>query len=210
MSAVACILGGCCIAAFVLVHPWGQLMGAAIARTPRWQLAHTLHFVGALLASAGLIGIYLYQRERLGLFGLIGFAVAFAGNAMFVGTGMITAFIWPMLAVCAPATVELGGPIFRGPQSALAFLFTAVAIIVGYIAFGAAMLRAGVMPRFATAMLVVGAILGMSPPYPLSPIPWAALVLGGTLYGGALIWFGLILLKENSDFGLAARTQHDG
>ena len=67
-------------------------------------------------------------RERLGELGVCrDLSLSFIGNAMFLGTGMITAFIWPMLAVHAPATVELGGPIFHAPVSALAFLLTAAA-----------------------------------------------------------------------------------
>jgi len=199
LSGLACILGGCCLAAFVLVHPWDQLVGAAIARTQRWQIAHTLHFIGALFTLVGLIGIYVYQREQLGLTGLIGFVLSFAGNAMFLGTGMITAFIWPMLAVYAPATVEFGGPIFGTPRSALAFGLTAVAVVVGYLTLGVAMLRARVFPRPATVMLMVGAILGMLPPHPVGMMPWGGLVLGGVLYGAALVWFGVILMNVEGD-----------
>src|SRR5476651_1808168 len=32
LSGLACIVGGVCIAAFVLVHPWDQLVGSEIAR----------------------------------------------------------------------------------------------------------------------------------------------------------------------------------
>jgi hypothetical protein len=191
----ACVAGGVFIAAFVLAHPWGQFVGAAIARTPQWRAAHSFHLVGAVFALVGLVGLFLFQRGRLGPLGLVGFVVSFVGNGMFLGTGMITAFIWPMLAVHAPATVEPGGPIFGVPSSALAFALTAAVIGVGYIVFGIAMLRAGVFPRWAIVALVAGAILGNLPPYPFSPMPWAGLVLGGVLYGGALAWLGTILWR---------------
>lgn len=197
-SGIACIIGGASLAAFMLIHPWDQLMGAAIAQTPRWQLAHTFHFVGALFAVAGLIGIYLYQRERLGPAGLIGFALSFAGTAMFAGTGMITAFIWPMLAMDAPSTVDVGGAIFGTPRSAFAFGLTAVTTSVGYVVFGAAMLRTNAYPRLAVVALVVGAVIGMLPPHPVGPVPWAISVFGGVLYGVALISFGVILTKAAS------------
>jgi hypothetical protein len=198
LSAVACVIGGVFLAAFVLIHPWDQLMGAAIAQTPRWRLAHTFHFIGAAFALMGLSALYVQQRSAMGWFGFSGFVLSFLGNAMFVGTGMITAFIWPMLAVDAPTCVDIGGPIFSSPISILAFKFTAIFLIVGYFVFGVATLRAGVFPRSATLVLAVGAILGMLPPHPVGPSPWWVLVLGGVLYGGALVWLGVFLWIKNA------------
>jgi len=174
-------------------------MGAAIARTPRWQTAHTLHFTGALFALFGLVGIYAHERMRAGPLGFVGFVLAFIGTAMFVGTGMITAFIWPMIAVHAPDVVEAGGAIFQGPVSVFAFLLTAVTASVGYFVFGIATLRAGVFPRTVTVMLMLGALLGMLPPHPVGWLPWVWLVLGTVLYGVALVWFGSILWTENKE-----------
>jgi NADP-dependent 3-hydroxy acid dehydrogenase YdfG len=196
LSALGCILGGLFIAAFVLIHPWGQFVGAAIARTAAWRMAHSFHFIGAVFALAGLIGIFVHLRGKLGALGVVGFIVSFIGNAMFLGTGMITAFIWPMLAEHAPATVEMGGPIFGVPTSALAFVLTAATIAVGYVLFGLAILRTSAFPAAAVVALVAGAILGNIPPYPFSPMPWAGLVLGGVLYGGALAWLGGILWRS--------------
>jgi hypothetical protein len=197
-SGLACIIGGVAIAAFVLVHPWDQLVGADIARTARWRLAHTLHFVGALFALAGIVGIYAQARDRLSTLGTVGFVLSFCGNAMFLGTGMITAFIWPMLAVHAPATVELDGAIFHAPISATAFLLTAVVMTIGYVLFGFALLRTKVYPGVAVVVLVIGAILGMFPPNPATPFPWAGLVLGGVSYGVAMVWLGTILWRHKA------------
>jgi len=197
LSGLACILGGLCLAGFVLVHPWDQLLGAEIARTARWQVAHTSHFVGAVFALLGLVGIFARQRERLGSLGLVGFVLSLVGNAMFLGTGMITAFVWPMLAVHAPGTVEPGGAIFGWPHSVLAFGLTAVLVSIGYVLFGIAMFRVGLFPRWSILMLVTGAVLGMLPPHPIGALPWGGLVLGGVLYGGALVWLGFILRGES-------------
>src|SRR5450755_1811273 len=187
-SGMFCIVGGIILIVFVLIHPWDRLIGASNALDPRWQLAHRLHFVGAICALLGLPGIYALQCQQLGTLGTIGFILSFLGNAMFLGTGMITAFIWPMLAVYAPVCVGVGGPIFGSSISLLAFSLTAILVISGYSLFGVASLRAGVLPRIATVALVVGAILGMLPPHPVGALPWWALVLGGVLYGTALIW----------------------
>ncbi len=196
LAGLACIIGGICIAAFVLVHPWDRLLGAANARLPRWVFAHTLHFIAAVFILLGIIGLYARQRGRLGPLGLVGFVLCVIGNAMFLGTGMITAFIWPMLAVHAPSVVEVGGPIFGATRSVAAFGLTAITVVAGYVLFGIAMLRAAVFPRAAIVMLVIGAILGMLPPHPVGWLPWAGLVFGGVLYGVALVWLGAILWRE--------------
>jgi hypothetical protein len=197
-SGVACVIGGVAIAAFVLVHPWDELVGSAIAQTLRWRLAHTLHFIGALFALAGIVGIYAQVRDRLGTLGGVGFFLSFCGNALFLGTGMITAFIWPMLAVHAPATVELDGAIFHAPVSAMAFLLTAAIMTIGYVLFGIALLRARAYPGVAIILLMIGAILGMFPPHPATPFPWGGLVLGGVLYGIAMVWLGMIIWRRNA------------
>jgi hypothetical protein len=191
-SGLAGILGGISIAVFVLVHPWNQFVGAEVARTTAWRIAHSLHFVGATLTLLGLIGLYARQMQHLGQLGLIGFVLAFIGTAMFVGTGMLTAFIWPMVAVQAPDALGQDGAMFL-PPAVVALVLTAVVVTLGYILFGLAMLRASVLPRWGIVLFVVGAVLGMGPPQPLGPLPWAGLVLGGVLFGIGGIWLGYAL-----------------
>jgi hypothetical protein len=202
-SGLAAVVGGVAIALFVLSHPWDRFVGAEVARTGRWRLAHTLHFVGASFTLLGLIGIYVRQRERAGRLGLVGFVLAFAGTAMFVGTGMLTAFVWPMLADRAPAVIGEDGAMFDAP-ALIALALTAVAVTVGYVLFGIAALRAGVLPRDGTALLTVGAVLGMAPPQPLGAMPWAGLVLGGVLFGVGATRLGLALWREEATATAAA------
>ena len=208
LSGLACVMGGLCLAAFVLVHPWDQLLGAEIARTASWRIAHGLHFIGAAFTLLGLPGLFAQQRESLPRWGVVGFVLSLLGNAMFLGTGMITAFIWPMLAFYAPLCIGVGGPIFGSPLSLPAFSLTAVLIVSGYVLFGFATLRAGVLPRVATVVLVIGAILGMLPPHPVGALPWWGLVFGGVLYGIGLIWLGVFLWIIHLPIkpSLAART----
>ena len=50
-------------------------------------------------------------------------------------------------------------------------------------------------PRAAVVTLMAGAVLGMLPPHPATAFPWAGLVLGGVLFGVAMIWLGTILIR---------------
>lgn len=133
-----------------------------------------------------------------GQLGLIGFVLTFIGTAMFVGTGMLTAFVWPMIAVQAPDALGTDGAMFL-PPAILALGPTAVVVTVGYIIFGLATLRAGVLPRWGTVLFVVGGVLGMGPPQPLGPLPWAGLVLGGVVFGIGGIWLGYALWTDTPD-----------
>jgi hypothetical protein len=198
-SGLANVVGGVSLAAFVIEHPWNRFVGAAVARSAEWRIAHSLHFVGAALVLFGLMGLYAREREHIGVLGLVGFVTAFLGTAMFVGTGMITAFVWPMVAVRAPGALDPQGAMFA-PPALTAFSLTAFAVTIGYVLFGIALLRAGRVPRPATALLVVGAVMGMVPPQPLGPMPWPGLVLGGVLYGGGAVWLGVTLWREATPF----------
>jgi hypothetical protein len=195
LAGLANILGGLAIALFVVEHPWGRFHGAEVGVLPQWQLAHSLHFVGAVLALLGLNGLAARQATRLGPAGWLGFALAFSGTAMFVGTGMITAFLWPMLARELPAAVGVDGAVFLPPAVAV-FAVTAVTLVSGYLVFGLASGRIGVLPRPALALWAIGGSLGMVPPQPLGPLPWVGLVLAGVAYGAGAAWLGAFLWRH--------------
>ena len=63
---------------------------------------------------------------------------------------------------------------------------------------GVGLIRAGIFPRPAVLLLMAGAVLGMIPPSPVSIFPWVGLVLGGVLYGVAMIWLGAILWQRRT------------
>jgi len=113
-SGVSLALGGVAIAAYMLVHPWAERVGD-VATTPSWVFSHTLHFAGALLILLGLPGLYARHRARTGVPGFLGFLLAFFGTALFVGTGMSSAFLWPAIAAEAPTFVASGGGMFTHP-----------------------------------------------------------------------------------------------
>ena len=112
----------------------------------------------------GLVGLYSSQSEPAGFLGLLGFLVAFLGTALVSGALWFELFITPSLAVEAPdlAEAELGLAGFAIP-----FLL----VVVGWVLFGAATLRARVYPRLAAALLIVGAVAS------LVPIPLSGVVL---------------------------------
>lgn len=200
LAGLANIVGGIAIAIFVIEHPWGRFFGAEVGRTWAWQVAHTFHLIGATFALLGLLGLYARQTARFGRFGFVAFVLAFLGTAWFVGTGMITAFIWPMLAAVAPDAVAATGAIVR-PPAIVALAMTATTLTVGYFLFVIASWRTGIFPRWALVMWAAGASLGMVPPTPVGPLPWASLVAGGVIYAIGASWLGWTLWVNPVDAG---------
>ncbi|MBM3941922.1 MAG: hypothetical protein FJ316_03170 [SAR202 cluster bacterium] len=192
-SGLALVLGGVSFALFMLLHPFGELEGAEVTMRWNWVPAHTFHFLGAMFTLLGIIGLYARHDGALGRLGAIGFVIAFIGTAMFVGTGMFTAWVWPVIARHVPAFVAPGGPLFND-SSTVGFTAAPYALMtLGYILFGAAMLKAKVMPRWAVIMSMLGIVLFCVPVHPVGPVPWIVRVIGALVFGGALAWLGSAL-----------------
>jgi hypothetical protein len=140
-----------------------------------YALVFWLYLIGAVLLLLGLVGLYVSQSEAAGVLGLVGFLVAFAGTALLSGALWFELFITPALAVESPelAEAELG---------LAGFILSFLLVIVGWLLFGAATLRAHVYPRWAAVLLIVGAIVSFA------PVP-----LAGTVLSVAVAWLGFLL-----------------
>ncbi len=194
-SGLAALLGGICLILFLLIHPFGELDRPELIHSPQWVLAHSLHFVGATLTLLGIVGLYTRQAHQAGRLGLIGFVLAFVGMVCFAGIGMITAYVQPAIAAHAPGLVSANGSLSREPLYVLPFALMLVSW-VGYPLFGATIIRAGVLPRWAGALLILGALLFFLPPV---VVPFIIPFVGALLFGGALIGLGYTLWSEQPE-----------
>ncbi len=192
-SGAALAAGGLCLALFMLVHPYGEIAGAHASHSARWVPAHSLHFVGALLTLLGLPGLYARQMRQTGVLGLVGTVLAMVGTAMFVGTGMITAFVWPVIAQTAPGFVSADGPMFRDPLTTFATDTPYVAMVLGYAILAIASIRGRALPTETAVVLVIGIVLFSSPVEPVGPFPFLLRVVGALVFGGALMVIGWLL-----------------
>jgi hypothetical protein len=183
---------GLMIAGYMLVHPWSQRTGD-IATTPQWMVAHSLHFLGAVCLLPGLVGVYVRQKGATGRSGLAAFWVALVATALFAGTGMITAFLWPAVAAEAPAFVAADGGMFQHPLAVGPLVATRVVLVVGFVWLGAVSYRAAILPRAGSAAVVAGVLAMNLPTQPFGPVPWAASVIGATVFGLGLVVWGLAL-----------------
>lgn len=184
-SGLAALVGGGLLVVVDVV--WGLLFpgspeGAEMASSG-WIILNMLELLLLVLISLGLVGIYVCQAEQAGVLGLIGFLVFFLGTAMMSGALWSLAFILPWLAVAAPPELlnaEPSGVVIVG------FLLTLIFFGLGGLLFGLASLRAGVLPRGAVVLLMVGAVLGAM--FDILDLPFSAVV-----FAAAVAWMGYSL-----------------
>lgn len=147
---------------------------------------------GVLLLLVAAVGLYARHSGTFGALGLFGFLAALMGTGLIVGLMWALTFVAPSAAIEAPAFLdaeEVAGPLDTG------FVVPGIAWALGWALFGAAMLRARVLPRTAVIALLAGALLAVV------PLPASTLLLDATL-----VWLGLIILRERVSEASAGRT----
>ncbi len=125
-----------------------------------------------------VIGIYAYQSSHAGILGLIGFIVAEIGLLLNFALRFLFTFVAPTLMQFPDALAAID----RSPYNS-AFLATLVIFAVGYVLFGAATMRARMLPRWAGALLIVGAILSFV-------LMGLSVNVGALLANAGFIWMG--------------------
>src|SRR4051794_28769115 len=133
--------------------------------TDQWVARCSAKSVMAALALVGLTGIYLRQYRKAGLLGLAGYLVFAAGYLAIFAVEAMAVFVLPQLVDTQPAfvndaVVASGGGHPNGDIGSLQTLFdlAGAGYIVGGLLFGIALFRAGVLPRWAAALLSVSTV----------------------------------------------------
>jgi hypothetical protein len=110
--------------------------------------------------------------------------MAFIGTVLVAGFFRTSTFIAPLLAVEAPKLLTV--------RALPGFFRSLIVFACGWLLFGVATLRAGIYPRAAAVLLIVGAVLVVIP-RPLTSIVLAA----------AVVWMGYVLFR-----GRGTSTEH--
>jgi hypothetical protein len=74
----------------------------------------------------------------------------------------------------------------------IAFVIIAATAMIGYIVFAAATLRAGILPRAAALLFLLGGTVFNLPP---DPVPMIVLAVGGIVWAVGSVGLGLKLLE---------------
>jgi hypothetical protein len=174
-SGLAAVAGGVSLAiAEVVALSFFGYDFSRTATTGTYALYSVLVMITGVLLPLGLVGLYVRQLEASGPLGLVGFVVAFIGTVLVAGFFWSSAFVAPILAVEAPQLLAV--------SSLPGFFRSFIVFGLGWLLFGVATLRAGVYPRGAVVLLIVGAVLIVI------RLPLISVVLDA-----AVAWMGYVL-----------------
>ncbi len=172
-AAVAAVLSGLIFIGVQINHPY---LDAHSITTTDAITRGTLKMLMAVLAVAGITGIYLRQVTRMGVLGLLGYVLFAVGYLTIMGTEFVAALVLPSIAHTStgftstviavannrPGTGDIG-------LMKVAILSTAITYIVGGFTFAIALFRANVLARWAAVILAAGTLatiaVGVLPQY---------------------------------------------
>jgi hypothetical protein len=197
-AGVAAVVGGLLYVGVQINHPHLDL---DFLSTTEWKLRQTMKLGFAALALAGVSGMYLRHVTRTGVLGLIGYLVLATGFLLMFCLEAIGVVVLPSIAATSPGFVSdvlaVAVPGGAGATGDIGLVQQLIEVggatfLGGGILFGIALLRAGVLARWASALLVVGSV---APPAILL-LPQANFRLFAIPTGVALVGLGYSLWRE--------------
>lgn len=195
-AGLAAVAGGLVFAAVQVKHPH---LDAAFTTTTEYAVRETMKIFMAVLSLIGITGIYLRQVKQTGVLGLIGYVVLGVGYLAIMSLQVVGVFVLPTLAASQPgyvndvlAVVTSGTPVGDIGAMQTLILGGGFAYIVGGIIFGIALFRAGVLARWAAALLSVGAVATVA----TSQLPELTQRLFALPVSVALVGLGYSLWRE--------------
>ncbi len=130
--------------------------------TTQWVARECAKIVMAVLALAGITGMYLRQYRKAGLLGLVGYLLFAAGYLAMFSVEVIAAAVLPNLVHTQPgfvndAVAAANGGSPNGDIGGLQILLylMGAGFILGGLIFGIALFRTRVLARWAAALLAV-------------------------------------------------------
>jgi hypothetical protein len=179
-----------------LFHPPNVLSSVT---TTQWAIVHVLAIAMCFFGILGMVGLYAKQAEKSGWLGLAGFLLFSLWFAFILGFSFVETFILPSLATEAPKVVDGFLGMFTSTASEInlgilptIWTLTAPLYVLGGLLFGIATFRAGILPRWAGGLFVIGTALApVAALLPLEHQPKVAVPVGI-----ALAWLGYALWSE--------------
>ena len=198
-AGASAIAAGLCFLVIGMFHP--ENIPSAVT-TATWVIAHIAATALGFFGLFGMAGLHARQAEKTGWLGLAGFLLFSLWMTLVSGFSFVEAFILPALATTSPAFVEGFLGMFSGAPSQidLGILPTLWNIsgpmyILGPTLFGIATFRAGILPRWAGALLALNIVwvpLGAVIPAAYQPMIMIPV-------GLAVAWLGYALVSERRE-----------
>ena len=168
-----------------------------------WAVGHAAGMALAPLTIVGLAGLAARHGPRLGRLGAAGLVLTLLGSVAAAGLLAVEAFAFPVMARADPALLDLDGPLagdpfFRAAGGRARLWFIGEALV------GAAVERAGVLPRGTGWLLTAGALSFAAFEGPFVPVLGPISVV---IFAGAQAWLGWALVQ---DVGVRIEAQAEG
>jgi hypothetical protein len=195
-AGLAAVAAGALFIAVQVRHPEITL---DFVQTTQFKVRQGMKIAMATLALAGIAGMYLRQVRQTGVVGLVGYLLLSLGYLMMLCVEMIALVVVPTIVQTSPDYVS--GVIAVATNSSsnadLGLFSTlnmvvAVGYLLGGLVFGVALFRAGILARWAAALLAVAAVLTMTIPL----LPMVNQRLFAVVNGIAMISLGWSLWRE--------------
>jgi hypothetical protein len=161
-AGVAAVAAGLIFIGVQINHPHADVTSVV---TTEWAVRNSLKVLMAALALAGITGMYLRQVKQIGVLGFLGYLLFGAGYLVIMSTAFVSAYVLPSLADTNPGYVSdvlaaATGGTATGDIGLLqtALQFQGIGYLAGGLVFGIALYRAGVLARWAAALLAVGSV----------------------------------------------------
>jgi hypothetical protein len=204
LAGLSAILAGVCYLLVGLFHP--PNLASSVTST-RWQIVHVLACAMSFFGLLGMAGLYARQALKTGWLGLAGYLLFSLWFVVIMGFSFVEAFVLPQIATTTPSFVQSWMGMFTGPKGNFdmgplptIWNLTAPVYILGGLLFGIATFRAGILPRWAGALLAVGTLLAPA----AGLLPNASQPKVAVPVGVALAWLGYALWTERRNHDVAS------
>jgi hypothetical protein len=195
-AGLAAVAAGALFIAVQVKHPE---ITVDFVQSTQWKVRQGMKIAMATLALVGIAGMYLRQVRQIGVLGLVGYLLFSLGYLAMLCVEVIALVVIPTIA--KSSTEYVNGVVAvatNSSSSADLGLFVplngvqGLGYIVGGLVFGIALYRAGVLARWAAALLAVAALATMAPLL----LPMANQRLFAIPNGIALIGLGWSLWRD--------------
>jgi hypothetical protein len=199
LSAAAGLAAAAAGAIFIGVQIGHPPMDSFLTDTDQWVARCSAKALMAVLALAGITGLYLRQVRQTRTLGLVGYLVFSAGYLFMFATELTAVFVLPALTGAEPAfardvVIAAGGGHPTGDIGHLPVLFNLMGAgyMGGGLIFGIALFRARIVPRWAAVLLAVSTVATAA----LAVLPEAFSRPMAVPEGVALIGLGVWLWRD--------------
>ncbi|AWS46332.1 hypothetical protein [Streptosporangium sp. 'caverna'] len=194
--------GLCAVAAGLLFigvqinHPH---LDVAFVTTTESTVRQSAKVLMAALSLAGITGMYLRQVKQTGVLGLLGYVLFGVGYLIIMSIGVVATVVLPSLVHSAPGYVDDVLAVAAGGHATGDIglmeplnLLSGITYLAGGLIFGIALFRAGILARWAAALLAGGTLATIAIPL----LPQINERLFALPTGVALIGLGYSLWRE--------------